>query len=79
MNLHEEWKKYRDALYPQGISGIQNRETHQAFFAGAFMAVKAMEATVGMTDDEAVAFLKPVIRDAKQMMEQINQNMKDRN
>ena len=36
--LQAEWREYRDAMYPKGTSAVQNRETHQAFFAGALVA-----------------------------------------
>lgn len=38
--LNAEWEKYRNACYPKGCGPHQARETHQAFIAGAFMALK---------------------------------------
>ena len=39
ITLQDEWKKYRDLVYPDGMSADQNRQIHQAFFAGAFVAL----------------------------------------
>lgn len=41
-SMTDEWRSYRDACYPQGMSAIQNQECHQAFFAGALCAMTAM-------------------------------------
>lgn len=35
LTLEEEWKRYMDTLYPEGVSDLQERECKQAFFAGA--------------------------------------------
>jgi hypothetical protein len=36
--MHDEWREYRDACYPDGLSEVQSRETQQAFMAGALVA-----------------------------------------
>jgi hypothetical protein len=36
VDLQDFWKAYRDEVYPEGAGGVQSREAHQAFFAGAF-------------------------------------------
>lgn len=36
--LQDEWRLFRDKCYPQGMTPDQNRQLHQAFFAGAFVA-----------------------------------------
>jgi hypothetical protein len=33
--LEAEWNGYRDKMYPDGVSRIQETESKQAFFAGA--------------------------------------------
>lgn len=65
--LQDHWREYRDKVYPEGISAIQNRECHQAFFAGAMVAlVTADKAASTLTEDEAVKTLQSM---AKEVME----------
>lgn len=52
--INNEWKKYRDAVYPEGISGTQSRECHQAFFAGALTMYSLMSEASALPEDEAV-------------------------
>jgi hypothetical protein len=42
--LQDLWREYRDKCYPNSIPADQNRETHQAFFAGAFTMFVEMSA-----------------------------------
>jgi hypothetical protein len=37
--LNDYWREYRDSVYPQGTQPDQNRECHQAFMAGVFIAL----------------------------------------
>lgn len=54
--MQDQWKQYRDACYPQGIEGTQNRECHQAFFAGALIAFETMKAIAsGIKDEDEAA------------------------
>jgi hypothetical protein len=78
-SLREEWKKYRDTIYPEGISGVQNRETHQAFYAGAFIICMAMLEASQLPDDDAVKLLESLIKEAEETMKKIHSNMKGRN
>ena len=41
--LNEQWKQYRDACYPQGLSATQSMECHQAFMAGALAAMLSVQ------------------------------------
>lgn len=77
--LQEEWRKYRDAIYPDGISGVQNRETHQAFFAGAFIMGKAMMLASVMPEAQAVAFLDSLVNESETFMASIKSAMEARN
>lgn len=79
MTLQEEWKIYRDLVYPKGISGTQNRETHQAFFAGAFVMTKAMEAASELPEQEGAVALGKLIAEAKEFIESIKLAMEARN
>jgi len=78
-SLQAEWKKYRDAIYPKDTSSIQNRETHQAFFAGAFIMTKAMEIAAALPEDDAIKFLVPLIGEAEQVCQNIKAIMEARN
>ena len=78
-SLNEEWRKYRDAIYPEGISGTQNRETHQAFFAGAFIMSQAMEIAATLPDAEAVKFIGRLMDESQQVCGGIAAMMRDRN
>ena len=40
--VSERWRKYKQTVYPQGVSGIQAEETRQAFFAGASTAMQML-------------------------------------
>jgi hypothetical protein len=65
-SLQEQWKDYRDACYPQGLEGTQNRETHQAFFAGALVALKlVIEDSHELPPEEAQRAIAKVIEEAK--------------
>jgi hypothetical protein len=55
--MQQWWREYRDACYPKGLSAIQNRECHQAFFAGALCAINSMNALSELPEDNAVAEL----------------------
>jgi hypothetical protein len=55
--LQEEWRQYRDAVYPKGTHAVQNRETHQAFFAGALVAFALAQKCAELPEPEASAAL----------------------
>ena len=63
--LQDKWREYRDACYPDGISGIQNREIHQAFFAGALIAFTTTDNnSKGLSDEEGAVQLGKLVREA---------------
>lgn len=64
--LNEEWKAYRDACYPQGCPGEQSKECHQAFMAGALVALNDMDQLAERPDAEAVAELDKLYQEASQ-------------
>jgi len=51
--LQDQWKTYRDAIYPKDIPADQNRECHQAFMAGALVALETVAAISECPDTEA--------------------------
>lgn len=56
--LQEEWREYRDKVYPEGIGADQNRELHGAFFAGALCYSQILDAVANLPDDQIEAALK---------------------
>lgn len=77
--LQDQWKQYRDSVYPQGITGIQNRECHQAFFAGALIALGLMTELSALPEDTAVVELEKLMREGRETCGGIASAMKDRN
>jgi hypothetical protein len=77
--MQEEWRNYRDAVYPKGIDGVQNRETHQAFFAGAFSAITAMNKLSELPEDQAMAALAKLQREVIEICEARMNTLKARN
>lgn len=55
--LQDEWREYRDQVYPKGIPANQNRELHGAFFAGALCYSQSMDSIVNLPGDEQIAAL----------------------
>jgi hypothetical protein len=65
--MQEEWREYRDKIYKHGLPYEQNKECHQAFFAGAFVLLTALT-HIGSNPDEdealkATAALEKEIRE----------------
>lgn len=52
--MQQEWEAYRNQVYPQGISGIQHVETHQAFYAGANVMMSVMLDVAPLPEDLAL-------------------------
>lgn len=58
-SMQEEWQAYKQACYPTGIHATQNKECHQAFFAGALQVLKRMEEISELPEyDAAIALSK---------------------
>ena len=77
--LQEQWREYRDACYPQPLSAIQNRETHQAFIAGAFSAKCAVTEISTMPEAQAKAALQKYYREIDELLASIAHLLKNRN
>ena len=56
--LQENWKEYRDAVYPKGTGPQQNLECHQAFMAGALCMLQAVETAAALPVSAELAKLK---------------------
>lgn len=64
--VNEQWEEYRDAIYPDGLHAVQNKECHQAFVAG-MLAASITIRQIGMLPDGLAenvleAFLKDVVK-----------------
>lgn len=53
--LQQKWIEYRNACFPQGVSGVQEKECRQAFFAGAFSFFNIMSNNIALLDDDPAA------------------------
>lgn len=58
MNVANEWKKYRDKMYPRGIHPIQEKECSQAFFAAFAIALDALSKLADLPEDQGVEKLQ---------------------
>ncbi|MBC8094350.1 MAG: hypothetical protein H7Y43_00930 [Akkermansiaceae bacterium] len=62
--LQQAWEDYRDALFPQGgLSAEQNKQLHQAFFAGALCFMIETEQIAALPDAQAVTGLGQITRE----------------
>ena len=80
--LQDEWREYRDKVYPNGTNAIQNKECHQAFFAGAMMAFKAMNLAAESNNEaeaDAVKMLESLEAEAFQVLSYSAFNARNRN
>lgn len=71
--LSDLWREYRDKVYPADISALKNRECHQAFMAGAFIALKEVEQLSVCPDTEeaerdAATQIGKLIQEAEEIM-----------
>lgn len=77
--LHEQWIKYRDTLYPNGIPALQEKETHQAFVAGALCVKLTITELAQMPSAQAQAALQKFYREIDEHIRCIVQLTKSRN
>lgn len=78
--LQDEWSSYRDACYPEGLPADQNRECHQAFFAGCLVVLKfATDASADLPEAEARKFVAGIIREAQEVCQQRVNQLKGNN
>lgn len=63
--IEKEWLRYRTACFPDGkVSPVQDRETRQAFFAGALVACGLMTDVAKLPDEDAEKALVRLMKDA---------------
>jgi hypothetical protein len=73
--LQSEWRTYRDKAYPKGVNAIQNQECHQAFFAGAAVALGNMSTLAELPEDEAVVELQKLFTEAMSVLQLRSQHL----
>lgn len=69
--LQDFWREYRNAIYPKDIPAEQNRECHQAFMAGALVALQRVEAlshcaNTDEAESDAASEIGALIREAEE-------------
>lgn len=78
-SFQDQWREYRDRVYPEGLSAIQNRECHQAFFAGALVALYNCMALADLKDDMAEKKLCSILGEVEAVCKARAQTLQDRN
>lgn len=66
--LSDEWKKYRDAMYPQGTTPNQNQQLHMAFMAGALVAVELVSRPQD-SDEKSIRAAMEIAKEVEQLSE----------
>jgi len=69
-SIAEEFDEYCAMVYPEGISGIQRKETRQAFLSGFLSALITLsKLSTEVNADEAVAAVEKVFRETTRELE----------
>jgi len=78
--LKERWLRYRDAAYPGGISGDQEAQLHQAWFACAFEILNGVIIEVAaLPDHHAEVALQTLANEALRTCEERADGVKGHN
>jgi hypothetical protein len=77
--MQEEWRNYRDKMYPNGITAIQNIECHQAFFAGSALTLEKLNNFIDLPDGQAERALADLTREVMAILEARANQSKFRN
>lgn len=77
--LQQGWQDYRNKVYPKTISPIQNKECHQAFFAGALTTILLMHQAGQLPDAQAESALARLQAEAQQACQGIADRAQARN
>lgn len=63
--LQDQWRAYREAVYPGGCSETQDKECHQAFMAGALVVLNKMLAIgEGGTEEAGMATINALVEES---------------
>lgn len=80
MTLEQQWLKYRNACYPNGIPSLQESEIRQAFFAASMVVLcDVFESVNKLTEDEAVKHLENLMDEAETVCSQRCHQLRSRN
>lgn len=80
MSMAEEWKKYRDLCYTaRPLPAEQNKQLHQAFFAGAFTYMQQIEAITMLPEEEAMVALSKLQREVREFVVLTGSSIQGRN
>lgn len=78
--LQDDWRDFKNKVYPKGMTGDQNLQLHTAFMAGALCYSQQIDAIASLPNDESIG---AGITRLKHEVWEINQNRahtaKDRN
>lgn len=78
--MQDEWRSYRDSCYTKGLPAMQNKEVHQAFFAGALTFLKiTTDEIAALPDDEAVVEYAKLQREIKEIVQARIKTLEGRN
>lgn len=64
-SIEAHWRNFRDRAYPNGMVTDQNRQLHQAFFAGAWVALQESSKLAELPEDQAVTSLEVMHRECE--------------
>lgn len=78
-SLQDLWREYRDQCYPEGMIAEQNKQLHQAFFAGCLVSLRSCVSLAAMTDDDAVKELGKLLTEAETICSHRAKSCKERN
>lgn len=67
--LQQEWLDYKRRVYPHDISPLQEVECHQAFFAGAAIAMAGIVQNAQQTEEEAVRSVAAMFSEVENVMQ----------
>lgn len=77
--LHDEWQRFKSAIYKDGMFPEQEKQIHRAFFAGAFITFLLVENVPdGCTDEEALVRLTQLKAEIDQTMNDIKVSIQGR-
>ncbi len=74
-----EWEKYRNTIYPEGISAIQERELEQAFFSAALFVIGVTLEAATLPDKQGEIVLRNIYCEAMEYAQNKIENAKRRN
>lgn len=78
-SMQEFWKDFRDSVYPEGVPATQNKECHQAFFAGALSVLCLYDQIAELDDDKAIVEYQKLRNEVFEVCEARKRTLEARN